>query len=631
MKNRTIRIILGALAASFLISGCSGSKTDTPAEPAQPESNQTEVKADEPEDKDTKKEEKKGATTKVDVTSKRAVTAFLEGTWRMYDPIGETDFATLTIDDVGNITFTRDADNLSAEGTLDVKPRQTYDFEKDVMVDCEEFDSFEMHLYDIPKEFYRSSYFDSASLEEEAGGVLQIARGEGKDRVRLEWLGNGDSFIFHEMFQNHERMDVDGYFQQTWVLEKENETADEGEKEESSDFYGFIWDREKDGALAIQKMTAHKYEAFEEYSNMRYKEGFFTEDEDIGIRMYETVADVDTSDIFYTTQFESAHPYRVYAFTTNEKGRITKISEIRKSYYDLYDFGVLAPIFTYEGTSFTVNSARYDITEYVPAANAIMDMYMIGDWLVIEGHINPHVSAYCLFDIYRGDVSKTIVGANLTWIGDDISTLVYSAYENVYNIKDHIIYTAGTGEIESLEYVKGKNEVRVRTFDDREYTCYPDNDDTATFKLMDFERYMTAERWNEFMKEAPEDAMAYVMIGPPDILRPFLSYLEIDEEVKDDCIYIVSLGDKMEYRIDTGDYDYEADKFKSESRIEEGELNKGGSDAYAMVISEGIPTACVFFADENRGGKFPITMISGETDRCGEFVSASMSAEEARR
>ena len=87
----------------------------------------------------------------------------------------------------------------------------------------------------------------------------------------------------------------------------------------------------------------------------------------------------------------------------------------------------------------------------------------------------------------------------------------------------------------------------------------------------------------------------------------------------------------MEYHIDTGEYDYENDKFISENRIKEGELYKGGSDAYAMVISEGIPTACVFFADEYRGGKFPVTMITGETDRCGEFISASMSADEARR
>ena len=134
--------------------------------------------------------------------------------------------------------FTRDSDGLSAEGTLDIKHRRTYDIKKDTLVESEEYGEFEMHLYDVPAGFYYSTYESFSPTEEESSGDFQIARGEGSDRLRLQWIGNGDSFIFHEMFQNHDRMDEDALFQQTWVFLKDNEVAQEGDRVVSDDFYG---------------------------------------------------------------------------------------------------------------------------------------------------------------------------------------------------------------------------------------------------------------------------------------------------------------------------------------------------------------------------------------------------------
>ena len=624
-----IPVVLCAAA----LTGCKGS-TDTSAKDAIAALAESASQAgtDEGTSEDTATDDKKtkdDISMKVDITSKRAVSKFIEGTWRLYDPIGDTTFATLEIDDVGNIVYTRDSDNLSAKGTLDISHRETYDATQDRLVEEEEYGQFEMHLYDVPEGFYYSTYESFSPTEEESAGDFHIARGEGSDRLLLQWIGNGDSFIFHEMFQNHDRMDEDALFQQTWMFVKDNGITEGAAKAESEDFYGYIWDRGRDGSLFVQKMIPHEYEAFEEYTNMHYMEGFFTEDEDIGITEYEMVADADTSGILHDTEFESAHPFRMYSFTTNGNGRITKISDVKESFYGRYDMGALDPVYSCSGTQFTVNGCVYDMTEYAAGVNAITDMYMVGDWLVVEGHMNPHIGAYCLFDIYGGQVSDTIVGANLTWLGDDITTAVYSAYENVYNIKHHVIYTVGTGEVESLKYSSDGTEVAIKTFDDREYICYPDNDDTAMFRLMDFERYRTAERWNAFMELAPDNAIAFVMIGPPEITRDHFAYLQIEEEVKEDCIYVVSLCDKMSYHIDTGDYDYENDRFISHERINEGMLDKGWSDAYAMMIAEGIPVSCLFVANEYQGGKFPIAMISGESDRCGVFVTASMTAKEA--
>ena len=49
-------------------------------------------------------------------------------------------------------------------------------------------------------------------------------------------------------------------------------------------------------------------------------------------------------------------------------------------------------------------------------------------------------------------------------------------------------------------------------------------------------------------------------------------------------------------------------------------------DAWVLTIPEGIPSRCLFISSGGQAGTFPVTSISGATDKCSTFVTASMAA-----
>ncbi|MCR4895475.1 MAG: hypothetical protein K5891_01730 [Lachnospiraceae bacterium] len=135
-----------------------------------------------------------------------------------------------------------------------------------------------------------------------------------------------------------------------------------------------------------------------------------------------------------------------------------------------------------------------------------------------------------------------------------------------------------------------------------------------------------------FRSAAPENALAYFLIDPPEEIAALL------EEPKDvimlqtyeSHVYVIPLYDDMDVRLDYGSFDVDAWDFTTGYTLDECTLNAGENACYRLWVSEGIPEFCIYVSAGKWGGVFDVVMISGEYDAHGAFITASMTAEEAR-
>ena len=123
----------------------------------------------------------------------------------------------------------------------------------------------------------------------------------------------------------------------------------------------------------------------------------------------------------------------------------------------------------YEGLVFKVNGRAYDLQKLGSPANAIMDARQVGDWVVVEGHVNPHVGVYPIVSLLTGDMEYTIVGAGLTWTGEDVTTGVYSMYDEIYDFEGNIIGKTNGAEVSELSISEDGTEITAVDFDDNSY------------------------------------------------------------------------------------------------------------------------------------------------------------------
>ena len=276
--------------------------------------------------------------------------------------------------------------------------------------------------------------------------------------------------------------------------------------------------------------------------------------------------------------------------------------------------------YSHDDLTFTVNGKVFDITELEDGANAVMDVWQTGDWIIADCHISPHFGMYYLVNIYTGNIEKRIRGANLTWFGEDITTAVYSVMGDVYNFKDHIVCSCRDDEVYDIKYNTSGDRISIETISGNTYTEYIDNDDTAMYRYADYLRYPTEERWNEFIKQAPEGAVAFVMDTPPEEVTALLSDPEEFSTDTPECFYVVSLEDNTSVRLARGDMDIDTWEFKPSFTAHSTTLNRGESCGYRMVIPEGLPYYAVYFIAGNKRGICPVSILTAVSDRCGEFV-----------
>ena len=628
MKKKTITSVLVICIGAALF-GCGKTTTTEETDPiVEVTEAPTEQKPDEIPAVVTEVAEKTGVDTKLDITSKQAINSFMNGDWRLTDTVTGEEYATLTISGSKECIFTRDTDGYSLLGTFDVSRHEFYDAEKDELISDDEYTGFELTFDGLNETYKLPASWDYCPAEETATGNFYISRGDGYDYMYLNWIGNGDSFIFSDVFQNIDRIrkeySVDETYvvQRTWVFRRKNDGLKDTAANPDADFYGFVWNCDSEGTLWIQPMDSNTYEAVEEYVPRRFIAGYFTGKEDIGLSGYKLADDADISDVFHDKRLKSEYPCTMYSIKTNSEGKISELKEVDTSYYGIYDMGNARQLYDYDGMTFIINGFEYDLTDYDSPANAIMDMYQVGDWIVIEGHVNPHAGIYYLINVYTGIIEKTITGANLVWMGDDITTSVHSLYGELYNFKDHLIGTTDGTEIDSVSFDPDGRKVRVTDFNNNKYVFEIDNEDAALYKFADFQRNETSERWRDFMDEASQDAIAYVAVDPPyDTVGGMPYPVEIVTDTYG-YVYIAALEDDTEIHIDYGNYDWENNRFDSVNVLDEATLDKGEARSYQVTVSEGIPSYCIFIKAGDRSGMFPVTMISGESDRCGTFVKA---------
>ena len=281
---------------------------------------------------------------------------------------------------------------------------------------------------------------------------------------------------------------------------------------------------------------------------------------------------------------------------------------------------------SWEGTQLNVDGKTVDLSEYGALANQILDAKQVGNWVVAKVHVNPHHSLYCLYNLDIGLVEKTITGANLTWAGDDITTAVYSDFNTVYNFKGNVIGTTDGAEVNEIRLNEDGTEAVVTDTNGHTYTFEVDQSDTPLYRYVDYARTLSENSWKVFADTAPEDALALVVINPPSIANPYLPALNLVDQGATDRLYVIPLKDSVKVTLADVSFNPATLSFDPTGIAAESEIVKGKGDAWVLTVPEGIPSRCLFISSGDHAGAFPVTAISGATDKCSTFVTASMAA-----
>jgi hypothetical protein len=189
--------------------------------------------------------------------------------------------------------------------------------------------------------------------------------------------------------------------------------------------------------------------------------------------------------------------------------------------YSSMDPGDVYADISYESNTITINGKTYNMSDYVAMCNAVMGYKQVGSWIIVEGHVNPHVGVYEFYNLYSGNFEYEILGANLTMWENDISTAVYSNWSSIYDIYGNMIAWP-SGEVYSLEY-KDDHTLVADVMPDsnpagdmvkEEYEYY--NYDHAMF---DYYSALVSDNdyeWQKFYNLAPASAYAFVIENPPE-------------------------------------------------------------------------------------------------------------------
>lgn len=587
----------------------------------------------------------------LDVTDPDAVMGFAAGRWIMTDILSGKDIGELTVGDGGSLSFKRNGTEAGLEGSVAFEHNTHFDVTSGNTVEDPEVTSFTMKFPLIPKEFTAPDrYLNPGS--ETVSGLFQVGRGRDEDALYLTWLGNGDSFVFDRIFQDAERLEA-GYRengecepQSLWFLHRPSEDLGSSQTAateapaagvknaagvsgtktpDSSGFYAFCWKDLTGKTLLLERMEPHDFESLDEYSNRRYSAGYFAPDGDVGINEYSITDATDTSLVLNMTRLKGDHPLMMLYVKADGERRLTSIEEVPASYYGLYDMGDLPAKLDHRGTVLIYNGGEYDLMDYGLLTNAITDVKQVGEWIVVDGHVNPHRSLYYLLNTGTGSIEKVIDGVNLTWKGDDITTAVYSLFNEVYNYKGHLVGIIDGDEVEELSFTDGGSTVTAKDLEGKTYVFDAPAPDTAMYRYASFIRNRTPANWKAFLDEAPEGAVGFVMENPDEDIAGYLPAPSNEDTGSGETVYVVALTDGSEVKLETGSMDPDPSgngfTWRYEGTEDESVLKKGEARGYYTVIPEGIPSRSVFISDGEKSGRFQVQPISGMNDACSEFVT----------
>ena len=627
MKHNTIarKILMGCLLLLLLmptVSGCAKdskevSKSSSDKDEDDSKDRDTEKKKKKKKDKD-KDKEKKQVDTKVDLGSDEVIRAYLEGEWTLIDQTTGKDAATLTVKKDGSFTFERLRDGSKGSGTLSFD-HFTANEDKAPDMYSIEFDGIEGLLPDD----YELGEYEAIN----SSGIYHIGSGADRDYFYMKEIGNGDTLVSDYAFNVNEDIKDYELWTNNWLFVRDNAGREENDPRTDESFYAWIW--QKDGSVAyLQEMDPNEYKAYGEYNDRAYIAGYFSEQDDIAVDSYELADNLDLSDLSYTAMFEDGHPLGMYYVTVDGSGTVTALDDVSIEMYGIYNMGYAEPDISTDGMTFNYNNLSFDMTELVPAANVIMDYYVVGDWVILDLHVNPHFGVYEFFNMYYGDFVYEIQGANLTWKDDDLSTAVYTFYNEVYDFWGHQI-----GHIDEAELMG----VTYKDDDTLEADCWKINDDgeeetfTEEFEyentnkeLMSFiEFYMgNDDALDRLCKEAPENAVAYVMVNPPAIITE-RAYVYDEEGNGLDVLGILSLKERQDMHIESKDPDESGKNQRYMDGYEYEDMYKGATRFIRITVPEGIPVDSVVLESKEYGTTiWDIATISGKNPQTGTFITA---------
>jgi hypothetical protein len=121
-------------------------------------------------------------------------------------------------------------------------------------------------------------------------------------------------------------------------------------------------------------------------------------------------------------------------------------------------------LFSFEGTTFSINQKSYDISQRHELINAIVACTPVGRHIVVEGHTGPKNAVYCIYNTETQSFEKDIIGANLIWHDNDINTSVYSFWSDICAFDGTVIASLALSEpdfITNLAFIDDNTRIEV--------------------------------------------------------------------------------------------------------------------------------------------------------------------------
>lgn len=101
---------------------------------------------------------------------------------------------------------------------------------------------------------------------------------------------------------------------------------------------------------------------------------------------------------------------------------------------------------SFEGTVFRYGDHDYDVSVRNQSINSILSVTHVGRKIVIACHTGPKNGVYCIFDTESESFDEDILGNNLVWHSDDITTSVYSFWSEIHAYDGSVIKTYDLAE-----------------------------------------------------------------------------------------------------------------------------------------------------------------------------------------
>lgn len=288
------------------------------------------------------------------------------------------------------------------------------------------------------------------------------------------------------------------------------------------------------------------------------------------------------------------------------------------------------PEYSYDGVTITIDGNAINMTDFAPTVTAIMDVQRVGDWLIIEGHVNPNMSIFEFYNVNKKpspEFDYEIAGTNLIWQGEDLSTAVYAYYNEIYDFWGNQIGFVEDGELYSLSF-KDSTTIAADCWkvdgkgNETEFTLEFEYEPCDRAVLLYYEFLLGGiSQWYDLMAEAPEDALLLVIVNPPEVVRQKMIVNFDYEENAQDTLAVIALREFQQIHIEPIEYEDNSLNMMNAR----GMASMGMSEAilYHINVPEGTPSQKLYVKAAKVGeATWNICQLSGKTPQMSKFIIA---------